>query len=75
VVLSRSFFEKQWTQRELNGLAARESGGVKVILPVWHEIDAATVAGFSPMLAGRIGISSQKGIETVADLLTAEMKG
>src|ERR1700677_1804909 len=40
VILSHSFFAKEWPQRELDALAAREiSGRGKVILPVWHKID------------------------------------
>lgn len=35
VVLSPSFFAKEWPQRELDGLSTRENNGAKVILPVW----------------------------------------
>ncbi|HET6558031.1 MAG TPA: toll/interleukin-1 receptor domain-containing protein, partial [Prolixibacteraceae bacterium] len=38
VVLSKSFFAKNWPQYELNGLTAKEIGGQKVILPIWHEV-------------------------------------
>lgn len=42
VILSPSFFAKQWPQRELDGLTTREiAGSTKVILPVWHEVDHA----------------------------------
>src|SRR5262249_10845189 len=54
VVLSHSFFAKKWPKEELEGLFAREvSGapGVKVILPVWHNINAIEIAQYSPMLA------------------------
>ena len=37
VILSPRFFEKHWPNKELDGLAAREVNGAKVILPVWHE--------------------------------------
>jgi hypothetical protein len=43
VILSPNFFSKEWPQRELDGLSVRERGGKKVILPIWHEIDAETV--------------------------------
>ena len=69
VVLSPHFFEKQWPQDELDGLAARESDGTKVVLPVWHNIDAAGVRGFSPILADRVATSSSKGLKTVIDEL------
>ena len=68
VVLSASFFEKEWPQRELDALTAREVGGVSdMILPIWHEIDRATVARYSPMLADRKAVRSNLGIEAIAD--------
>jgi hypothetical protein len=68
VILSVRFFEKEWTQRELDALTARETAGTRgVILPVWHEIDRATVARFSPTLADRKAVLSTLGIEAVAD--------
>lgn len=72
VILSDAFFSKHWPQRELDGLDAREVGGVKVILPVWHGIDQVAVARYSPMLAGRLAVSSSRGIPAVvAELLKA----
>lgn len=71
VILSPRFFEKEWTQRELDGLTAREvQTGSKVILPVWHEIDAEEVESFSPPLADRVGVSTDLGIDEVADQLS-----
>ena len=43
VVLSRSFFEKQWPKRELDGLVAREITEGKVILPLWHGVNHSEV--------------------------------
>ena len=65
VVLSRSFFAKEWPQKELDGLVAREDGTQKVILPVWHNVTKAEVARHSPMLADRIAVSSQGGVPRV----------
>lgn len=65
VVFSRHFFEKDWTQNELDGLFARESKNQKVILPIWKDVTKADVLGYSPMLAGRLGVPSTKGIEGV----------
>jgi TIR domain len=60
VILSRRFFEKEWPQRELDGLAARETAsGKKLILPVWHGVDAAYLAEKSPTLADRLGVPSE----------------
>ena len=74
VVLSPRFFEKEWPQKELDGLVAREVDGKKVILPVWHGIDAAGIRRFSPMLADRVAISSGNGIAAVVDALITAMR-
>ena len=70
VILSPTFFAKEWPQKELDGLIQRENKGEKVILPVWHNINAEQIAGFSPSLADRIGVRSDVGLErVVAELL------
>lgn len=66
VILSPAFFAKDWPRRELDGLAARESQDTKVVLPVWHRMNQPDVAKHSPMLADRIAVSTDKGIEQVA---------
>lgn len=65
VVLSKSFFAKEWPQKELDGLVAREDGSAKVILPIWHGVTKKEVQSFSPILAGRFAASSDKGIDYV----------
>jgi len=65
VILSDHFFEKQWSQEELNDLATREVGGQKVILPVWHKIGFQEVFEYSPVLADRVAITTDKGFEHV----------
>ena len=75
LILSPKFFEKTWPQNELAGLFALEtSAGVKVILPVWHEMNSKQVAQLSPMLADRVSVSTSLGIRFVADKL-AEAAG
>ena len=65
VVLSPQFFKKHWPQRELDGLAAKERKGQKVILPIWHDIGKEDIAKKSPMLADTIAIPSERGISFV----------
>jgi hypothetical protein len=66
VILSPGFFAKEWPQKELDALTARETtGSAKVILPVWHNIDAPSIARVSPTLADKLGISTQLGIAKV----------
>ncbi len=63
VILSRSFFAKQWPQRELGALFSRPDA----ILPVWHELHASDIASISPLLADILAASTSDGLEVVAD--------
>lgn len=65
VILSRHFFDKEWPQKELDGLAARETKGKKVILPIWHNVDSEYIRKFSPTLAGKLGVPTEKGIPAI----------
>jgi len=65
VVLSKNFFTKDWTKKELDALAAREKGKTKVILPIWYGVTREEVQSFSPKLADRLAASSDKGIDHV----------
>jgi hypothetical protein len=58
VILSPDFFAKEWPQRELDGLIAKESGGEKVVLPIWHKVSKAEVMGHSPTLADKVALST-----------------
>jgi hypothetical protein len=73
VILSPHFFEKHWPEKELNGLATREVDGQKVILPVWHKVDFDAVRRYSPTLADRIAVSTDKGLPYVIDKLLEAM--
>ncbi|RAM53512.1 MAG: hypothetical protein C6Y22_00450 [Hapalosiphonaceae cyanobacterium JJU2] len=65
VVLSPNFLRKEWTQRELDGLAARENAGQKVILPIWHQVSFEEILKYSPILADRFGVSTSQGLDYV----------
>lgn len=69
VVLSHDFFKKEWTQRELDALVAREDGKEKVILPVWHNLKSEEVVRYSPILAAKLAISTSQGMDRVADAI------
>jgi hypothetical protein len=69
VILSPVFFSKHWTQKELNALAGLESGGRKVILPVWHNVTVEQVREHSPLMAGRIAVESESGLDVVVQRL------
>jgi hypothetical protein len=74
VVLSPAFFAKEWPQYELDGLVAKEMGGSKVILPLWHKVSKDEVLGYSPALAGRLALStSEYQIAELAEKLSREI--
>jgi hypothetical protein len=68
VILSPHFFRKEWPQRELDGLFAREtSSGEKILLPVWHDIDRDAILSHCPSLADRVAAKSMNGVAKVAE--------
>jgi hypothetical protein len=67
VVLSEAFFNKEWPQRELDGLFAREVNGEKVILPIWHKLSKNEVMKFSPLIADMLALNTTSfSIEEIA---------
>lgn len=74
VVLSRSFFAKQWTDYELRSLLSRVISGEHVILPIWHDIDREAVMGYSPYLADIKALSTGIGVEELALELTKQVR-
>lgn len=70
VVLSEHFFTKEWPNKELDGLFAREAQGESRILPIWHKVSKDEVARYSPMLADKVALNtSLKSVEEIADEL------
>ena len=74
VILSHPFFDKEWPQRELDGLVAREIDGVKVILPVWHNIVRMDVVSRSPSLADRVAGLTSDGLDRVAQKIVQAVR-
>lgn len=66
VVLSSSFFAKNWTQYELDGLVTKEMNGVKVILPIWHKVSKDEVVSYSPTLADKVALNTS--IMSISDI-------
>ena len=74
VLLSRFFFEKEWPQKELDCLIARESDSRdKIILPVWHNITLDDVLHHVPILADRVALKTDSGIGYIADHIHDEI--
>lgn len=58
VVLSPSFFTKGWPQYERDGLVTKQVGREQVILPLWHGVNRADVAKYSPSLADTVALKT-----------------
>ena len=77
VVVSRSFFAKNWPQYELDGLVTREmAGGGQVILPVWHDITKDEVISHSPTLADKVALrTADLTVSEIAEQIAAVVRG
>ena len=49
---------KYWTKTELDGLFQLESVNGKTILPIWHNITKKEVMEYSPIIAGRLAMTT-----------------
>lgn len=67
VVLSHSFFAKDWPQRELNALFATMQGGERRILPIWHGLSANEVQKYSPLLSDLLAVNSSEGVAAIVE--------
>ncbi|QDT24354.1 toll/interleukin-1 receptor domain-containing protein [Gimesia chilikensis] len=73
VVLSQHFFEKYWPKRELDGLITLETTGNDRILPIWHKVTAEDVKKHVLLLAGRYGLSTNEGLNVIADKISKKI--
>jgi len=68
VVLSSSFFKKEWPKTELDALVSRQNeDGKKLILPIWHGVGIKEVRKFSPILASKLAAQSSESLESIVD--------
>ncbi len=75
VVLSPSFFAKDWPQAELDGLFAIEMSGRKAILPVRHRLTHDELLKRSPLMAGKLATDSGKSVSVVAKEIHDVVRG
>lgn len=76
VILSPSFFKKQWTQKELDALFNRETvDGRKVILPVVHNLSIEEVRQHSPTLASVLVAFWSDGVAAVVGKIVEVVTG
>jgi hypothetical protein len=71
LVISRHFLDVDWPPEELDSLLAREPGAERLVIPVWHGVTGADVARRSPLLAARLAIDTDDGIEAACEAIVA----
>lgn len=67
VVLSKNFFVRPWTQKELGALFSQEADGVNRIIPIWYKIEHSDVLTHAPLLADRMAARYEDGINTIVE--------
>ena len=60
VVITPNFIGKAWPERELSGLVSREIDEGRVIIPIWHCVTRKEVLDFSPTLADKLALCTEK---------------
>lgn len=72
VILSRSFFNKKWTVKELNGVFTRDVyDSNKSIIPIYYDITPEEVSAIYPMLSDILGIQYKGDISECVRLVLA----
>ncbi len=67
IILSKAFFRKQWTKKELGAFFARETAdGRKVVLPILYDLSPQELSQYSPLLADKLAGFWSDGVERVA---------
>ena len=69
LILSKYFFEKGWTNAELQALFNKSLREKFKMLIIYHGVNHATVAEKYPLLADIKGINSTEGIEKISQAL------
>lgn len=69
LVLSKNFFSKQWTKRELDGVLAKQDITGATPLPIWYNITLEDVYEFSPTLSGIFSLTTDRN--SIADICKA----
>lgn len=76
VVLSKPFFNKGWTNYELDGLVTRSISGEQNLLPIWHNVSKSEVITYSASLADKVARNtSSYTVEEIADEIIGLVKG
>ena len=75
VVISPTFFTKNWAQHELSGLIARQMSGKRLIVPIWHRITKSEILEKAPSLADIVSLNSSiQSLEEIVDRVVKRVR-
>ena len=66
LILSKRFLDKDYPQKEMQALLARQSAHERYILPILHKVDHSLLLRRVPLLGDLLSISTDHGLEQVA---------
>ncbi len=62
IILSKNFFKKQWTEKELNAFLSKEIiFENNLLLPIWLDVTKEEVFNFSPLIADKFAFKATSG--------------
>lgn len=70
-IFSEAFFNKTWAKRELAALLSLEDDGKERIIPVLHGITIERLRKFSPIMASRLCLNTNKSIAALSEEILA----
>ncbi len=76
VILSKSFIEKEWTRKELNGLFSKEIYTKEdILLPIWLDITPKEIFDYSPILSDKLSLlATKEEIKEIGDKIIERIK-
>lgn len=74
VIISPNFLAKKWPQKEFSALHTKQlAGDQKVLIPLWHEIEAEEVRSHSSILADTVALKTSRPLPEIIDKILAEV--
>ena len=70
-VFSKSYFEKKWTNFELNGYFSFDNIETRKILPIWHKVTIEEIREYSPMIADIVALDSNQGLSIIVEKIAS----
>lgn len=75
LVLSKTFLDKDYPQREMQALLARQAADERYILPVLHKVDHSLLLRRVPLLGDLLSVSTDTGLNSVATAIQRAVAG